>query len=107
MGSQTVMTSQFQQLNLGNDWLLRNILSFLDPGDIKSATLVCRRWKEELECKEFWRWADIEVTDDNLDDVTKSNRILVVDTISLDKSLSDLSANIFLNFLINCDETLA
>lgn len=47
------------------------------------------------------------MTDDNLDDVTKSNRILLVDTISLDKSLSDLSANIFLNFLINCDETLS
>lgn len=69
--------------------------------------LTFRRWKEELECAEFWRWADIEVTDDNLEDVTKSNRILVVDSISLDKSLSDLSANIFLNFLINCEETLA
>ena len=75
----------------------------------RSGNIYCvlRRWKEKLECKEFWRWADIEVTDDNLDDVTKSNRILLVDTISLDKSLSDLSANIFLNFLINCDETLS
>ena len=47
------------------------------------------------------------MTDDNLDDVTKTKRILLVDTISLDKSLSDLSATIFLKFLINSDESLA
>ena len=40
-----------------------------------------RRWKEELEIKEFW---NIEVTDDNLNDVMKTNRILLVDMISLD-----------------------
>ena len=98
-----MMTRQFQQLILSNDLVLRNIFSFLDPEDIKTAMLVCRldnvhdqtkhqtdsgnieiafrRWKEELEIKEFW---NIEVTDDNLNDVMKTNRILLVDMISLD-----------------------
>ena len=71
-----MMTRQFQQLILSNDLILRNIFSFLDPEDIKTAMLVCRldyvhdktkhqtdsgnieiafrRWKEELEIKEFW-----------------------------------------------------
>ena len=78
------MTRQFQQLILGNDLLLNKIFSFLHPEDIKTAMLVCRldyvhdktkhqpdsgnieiafrRWKAELENKEFWRWADVEVT---------------------------------------------
>ena len=49
-----------------------------DSGNIEIAF---RRWKEELEIKEFW---NIEVTDDNLNDVMKTNRILLVDMISLD-----------------------
>ena len=63
-----------------------------------------RKWRDQLEWPEFWRWAGISVRDENIEELTKSNRILFVNTITLSLfDLTDLSSNIFMNFIANSE----
>ena len=66
--------------------------------------IVIRKWRDQLECPEFWWWAGISVRDENIEELTKSNRILFVNTITLSLfDLTDLSSNIFMNFIANSE----
>ena len=46
--------------------ILLQIISQLDPADLKSAVLVCRRWRDVGEEPKLWSWAVLMLSSDLL-----------------------------------------
>ena len=85
-GPTRIMSSDSIHRLFAIDLVLRRIIRYLEPRDIKTATTVCRHWQLMLSRQEFWRWSIVKVRDENISTVTKSERILYVGRIDLEKS---------------------
>ena len=46
--------------------VIEMILKLLPPRDLKTAVLVCKRWRGVGEAPQLWTWAKLSVTNDNL-----------------------------------------
>ena len=49
--------------------MLEKIFRLLPPRDLRSAVLVCRRWREVGETPRLWPWVTITVSSDNISEM--------------------------------------
>merc|ERR1719382_2001528 len=75
-----------------NNIILRQIFKHLPPDDIKTATLICRKWKQELEFPMFWNWTVANIEAEDVEFVRKSKRIRLVENIKIRTKFTGSSA---------------
>ena len=87
---------------LNIDLLLRRIGGYLEPRDLRAAALVSRltvsenlflfvfvcsrTWESLLARREFWAWATVKISDENIFSVVQSDRINLVGQINIQRS---------------------
>ena len=104
---------------LNIDLLLRKIGGYLEPRDLRAATLVSRltvseniflflfvcfrTWESLLARREFWSWAIVNITDENVCSIVQSDRIKLVGQINIQRSAaSSGTLETLFKFLSTC-----
>ena len=104
---------------LNIDLLLRRIVGYLEPRDLRAAALVSRltvsensflyvfvcfrTWESLLARREFWSWAIVNITDENVCSIVQSDRIKLVGQIIIQRSAASYGTlETLFKFLSTC-----
>ena len=88
---------------LNIDLVLRRILGFLEPSDLRAAVLVSRTWESLLARREVWGWARVNISEENVLSVVQSDRINLVGEINIQRSAaSSRTLETLFRFLATC-----
>ena len=85
---------------LSNPVIGDKVFGFLHLKDLKSAALVCRDFKTFLDCRKFWRHAEIRIRQD----VLSSDRIQNIGNFVVDRKTGVEALLVLLRFLLDKSE---
>ena len=85
---------------LSNPVIGDKVFGFLHLKDLKSAALVCRDFKTFLDCRKFWRQAEIRIRQD----VLSSDRIQNIGNFVVDRKTGVEALLVLLRFLLDKSE---
>jgi len=85
-----------------NELVADSIIKLLPLRDVKNAVLVCRLWRERVECPQYWRRATLRIRDESIFSSPRmqSVRRFKFDTSDTDKEL----VNLFFSFISDHDD---
>jgi len=79
-----------------------SIIKHLSLADVKNAALVCRSWRQQVECRQYWRSATLRIRDEA---IFNSPRIQSVRSFKLDSSDTDAElVNRLFSFISDNDD---
>jgi len=85
-----------------NELVTDSIIKHLSLADVKNAALVCRSWRQQVECRQYWRSATLRIRDET---ILNSPRIQSVRSFKLDSSDTDAElVNLFFSFISDSDD---
>jgi len=85
-----------------NELVTDSIIKHLSLADVKNAALVCRSWRQQVECRQYWRSATLRIRDET---IFNSPRIQSVRSFKLDSSDTDAElVNLFFSFISDSDD---
>ena len=109
---------------LNVDLILRRIVGYLQPRDLRAASLVSRliselfsvrnksfcfrNWETILTRREFWDWATVNVCEENVCSIVQSERIKLVGQVNIQRSaVSARTVGTLFNFFSTCSHLKA
>jgi len=96
-----LVISEFSKMSVEkvfmNELVTDSIIKHLSLADVKNAALVCRSWRQQVECRQYWRSATLRIRDEA---IFNSPRIQSVRRFKLDSSDTDAElVNLFFSFI--------